>query len=204
MIENCDYDSDLVFLCDQDDIWLEVKVSTFLQKLPLSAGSKGLYISNSRLWPSFDGVVNTVADSYFENFEGDEEEKINACLGPGQFFYGHNMAITGSLAKQVSLVMRGNERHVFSHDRFLFYWVNLMDLPVTVDSTPLVLYRQHSAQVIGGVVDLGLPSLLSKRFIILKESTSDLVEALRLTKVPLRRKLYYVFIHITLFFRRRK
>jgi len=190
MVQNCDHTSDLIFLCDQDDVWLKEKISRTIDKFSSDDSSEQLLLSNSIIWSNGESSCHTSPRSYYKFFNEFKNKKIHAVLGPLQFFYGHNMVISGSFGKDLSSLIADRKISIYSHDRFLFYLANIKDCKVILDDMPLVLYRQHKDQVIGAHFSGGLFARASKKFKLLKQTSFDLIAVLKLLKSPYHHYFY--------------
>jgi len=204
MIQGCDHTSDLIFLSDQDDVWLSHKVSRTINEYHRCSLPVDLLLSNSLIWTGSETLGHTVPPGYLRFYREFSNKKIYAAIGPAQFFYGHNMVISGSFGGFVSDLLAENKFSIYSHDRFLFYLASLRECGVVVDETPLVLYRQHKSQVIGGTFSGGLFARVQKKTVLLQETSFDLLTILKLLKSSYCVYLDLLVKNIYFFLSRRK
>lgn len=183
MIQDCDNTSDLIFLSDQDDVWLPNKVSRTINEYRHCSLPVDLLLSNSLIWSGIETLGYTVPSSYLSFYKDFSKKKIYAAIGPAQFFYGHNMVISGSFGSFISSILTKNRVSIYSHDRFLFYLASMRKCNIVIDEAALVLYRQHGSQVIGGTFSGGTFSKLYKRALLFQETSFDLITVLKLLKV---------------------
>lgn len=134
---------DYVALCDQDDIWLENKLSHAIASI--SQHNVDAYSSNVlAFWP--DGTKKLInkaqpQQSYDYMFES---------AGPGCTF-----VLTKTLALKLQEFLLKNEvkcQSVALHDWFIYAYARSNGYKWFIDPTPHMLYRQHAENVVGANV----------------------------------------------------
>lgn len=148
--------------CDQDDIWFDNKIETFYKaisnepaELPIAAYSR------SYLWDPDKGILGITGWKFFPN-----NLKQFIC---------QNAGIQGCSAicnKTTIQYLRRYKGRVAMHDHLLNLFVLVFGYAIPI-STPLMLYRQHSANVTGGSPD-ALPIL--KRIIWNLHSANPVID----------------------------
>jgi hypothetical protein len=156
---------EIIFLCDQDDVWREDKLAV-IERAFLSSPQTGLLFSDAeivdenlvklgRLWTSFGEDGRT------------EVEKQNV----------FNALLRANLVTGATLAFRSNFRHlvlpipsdiILQHDGWIALIIAAVS-PVIFISEPLIKYRQHPGQQIGA-------SIAGTRY---EERNSPLIESVR-------------------------
>ena len=121
---------DIVFICDQDDVWLPNKLKTVLQKHESDKEAK---------------VVIHDLDYCDKNLERIGQRKLQRVIDvlrmPVESGYVTGMATSISCAF-LSLVLDGDEKNVFSYDRWIHEIAYRLGLKRIVPES-LALYRRH-------------------------------------------------------------
>lgn len=169
-------DSDYLFFCDQDDVWIPGRINFLINKI------SSIEHVNSKLIPIavfsdamvVDSSLNVISRSFWEyenNFPS-----INFFLHRlliQNSAPGCTMVINSSLAKMMSKIPKGAIRH----DWWGLLIATCFGIASWIDS-PLILYRQHSHN------DLGANKINLLEFIInYKNFISKSKKNLRLTKI---------------------
>jgi len=139
---------DVIFLCDQDDFWMPEKIRTLMGAFE-GDESVGLVFSDaivadSQLRPSGYTMWETV------EFTPKRQRQMNS--GEGLGILVRRYVVTGAtLAFRASL-----RQHILPIPSRCFHdaWVaavSAMHSRIVAIKTPLILYRQHDANVIGGI-----------------------------------------------------
>lgn len=151
LITNQLIESDYFFLCDQDDIWLKNKISTYLYRVlahqdkPVLVGGRSyLYQGKGSL------IIHTPRKICVDTITF--ENSLLEC-----FTSGNTMMFNAAFRNEL-LSERFDLSHVLSHDWFLYQYATLKNFHVVDIHDPLTLYRQHSVNL------LGSPVLLKNRF----------------------------------------
>ncbi len=135
------------FFCDQDDIWLTDKVEKALAAIQEIETSKGkgqpiLYHSDLEL---VDESGKALGKTFWKRM--DLDPKISNSLARllcQPTITGCSMAINRALAEKIDLIPIGAKMHD--------WWIGLVACcfgTIKSDPVPQILYRQHSANVIG-------------------------------------------------------
>ena len=144
---------DILFLCDQDDLWEPEKLEVLLRHFEKDAELLVACSEATRIDENGSTLPGLVLES---NSLGTEEREIWAMGGAFSPLVrknpvpGMTMALRASFREQILPIPPGWE-----HD----YWILLMAAglgrKILVENRPLVRYRQHGAQVIGGAKSVG-------------------------------------------------
>lgn len=150
---------DFVALSDQDDIWLENKLKTAVDKLKYNDSS--LYASNMLLWDENTGKESIIKKDFPQKkfdflFEG----------GSAGCTYVFTTVFAISL-KKVLLNINYLNWNNFSHDWFIYFFARYAGFKVTIDSNSFIRYRIHSENV-HGQLNINSWESIKKRFILFK------------------------------------
>lgn len=139
---------DVIFLCDQDDVWLAHKIETLMQSFE-HHGDVGLVFS--------DAILTDAQLNHFDYTMWDTVEltpKLQAQMNQGQalaILVRRHVVTGATLAFRASLRARILPIPAcYFHDAWVAA-VSSMYARVLAVKTPLILYRQHGANAIGGV-----------------------------------------------------
>jgi glycosyltransferase involved in cell wall biosynthesis len=152
---------DIIFLCDQDDIWLENKVKIFSEHLK----THDLVTSDCKI---VDAHLNVISESYLETVAGKTGLIRNLFLRTSPYI-GCCMAFNKKVLKK-SLPF---PKKIKNHD----YWIAMVAecyFKPTIVYKPLVLYRRH-AQNVSSTGAKSLNSALQK-FIKRKIIVTELIK----------------------------
>ena len=138
---------DIIFLCDQDDVWLPQKIEKMIAVFHANEQVK-LVFSNAFIT---DSKLNRLGYTVWDRF-GMDKKSQSAITGKDPLsFLIRNYAITGatmafraSLKDKISPIPK-----VWIHDAWIVCMAASQGSIATVVE-PLILYRQHEANVIGG------------------------------------------------------
>jgi len=137
-------DEKYIFFCDQDDVWIDEKISIFVEKLN-SDKQISLVHSDAVIIDSQDQVLNRS----FHRYENTELEHISPSgLILKNSITGCTMAVTQQVLKYALPFPRVGG---IQHDLWLALVASRLG-KVQYLSTPLVKYRQHNANTIGASV----------------------------------------------------
>lgn len=155
LIQELGANTDYLFISDQDDIWAIEKIATFIALLD-KAPAETLAISNSKKFKNGEVLGPTVPPFILATAKDllVKGRSHDAILNTAQFFYGHNIALTGAAVRSLEERLLANNK-IYSHDRFLVYLAFLSGLHIIVDEGEYTLYRQHHSQVVGGIMPSG-------------------------------------------------
>lgn len=141
-------EADYYLFCDQDDIWLENKLTSLYNKIRTSENKDGLLnpclvFSDAIIT---DSELNKINDSFWAYTKCNPADLIN---NP-QYINVFNCApgCTMIFNKQLKLHLNDYSSDIYMHD----WYVMIKALQIGIIdfiNEPLVLYRQHSANVIG-------------------------------------------------------
>lgn len=138
---------DIVFLCDQDDVWLPQKIATMVP-LFLANEKVGLVFSNAFITDSqLNRLGHTVWDTFRLDKNGLETLKGSKAIS---FLIRRNVITGATAAFRMSLRDKMLPiPDVWTHDAWIAIIAATASQIEAVDS-PLILYRQHDRNVIGG------------------------------------------------------
>lgn len=132
---------DVIFLCDQDDVWLPDKVSTVMEEIKNGAQ---LVLHDASVT---DGELNVTQPSFFSIRKSNTDYKSNLIKNT---FVGCCMAFT----RQVMLECFPFPRELPMHD----WWIALVAIKkgykTVLINKPLILWRRHGDNVTGGKTSL--------------------------------------------------
>ncbi len=155
---------DYIFLSDQDDVWLEGKVALSMQKLhELEQGNKELPVLVFSDMTVTDENLKTVTPSQFSHTKNDTATSPTPrVLSVANRLPGNTLAFNRK-AKEASLPI---EDFAVMHDWWISCSVVAAGGAVAAIEKPLVLYRQHSSNVLGAfaVVERGRNFIQRVRF----------------------------------------
>lgn len=134
---------DIIFLCDQDDVWLPGKVEKIVSEI--NNGSD-LVLHDSKV---ADADLTVISDSYF-SIHGTSTSLIGTLLR--NTYVGCCMAFTEEVAK-MSLPFPTD---IPMHD----WWIALVamkkKMKISIVKEPLIMWRRHGDNVTGGKTSLAL------------------------------------------------
>lgn len=128
--------ADYYAFCDQDDIWMEDKLSSAISKL--HDNNADLYYSSY-----------TTADRVMKVLEKDIQKPIMTTLGQAMVFAsvtGCTMVFTERLLEFAKMY---SPQKIMMHDSWLFKVALALDFKIVYDKQAHILYRQHDNNVIG-------------------------------------------------------
>jgi glycosyltransferase involved in cell wall biosynthesis len=138
---------DVIFLCDQDDVWLPQKVATMLPRFEINDGV-GLVFSNATVVDSKLGLMGYTVWDNFTLHKGALAELSGAnplaLLIRRYVVTGATAAFRATLKDKILPIANG-----CMHDAWISFVVASYAKIEAVDSA-LVLYRQHDGNVVGG------------------------------------------------------
>lgn len=138
---------DVIFLCDQDDVWMPQKIEKMAAAFQANY-QIGLVFSNGFV---VDSKLNKLGYKVWDVFGLDEKSQRAITGGDPLSFFIRRYAITGAtMAFRASLKDKFLPiPEVWIHDAWITCLAASMGSIVTV-AEPLIMYRQHEANVIGG------------------------------------------------------
>ena len=135
---------DVVFLCDQDDVWMKDKVASFLAAFADNPEAKGV-LSDAVLT---DESLNPLGKTLWESLgfsikkrrmiRGGHAERV---MGKGPFVTGAALAVKKEWLKDVGL-----PKAPMLHDEWLGWFINNA---MAFIERPTFCYRQHHVQAVG-------------------------------------------------------
>jgi glycosyltransferase involved in cell wall biosynthesis len=139
---------DVIFLCDQDDFWMPEKISTLMG---VFEGDEciGLVFSDAIVT---DSQLSPSGYTMWETVKLTPKRQLQMNRGEGLGILVRRHVVTGAtLAFRASL-----RQHILPIPSRSFHdaWaaaVSAMRSKIVAIKTPLILYRQHDANVIGGI-----------------------------------------------------
>lgn len=140
---------EVVFLCDQDDIWLEGKIAVAMRHI-----CSGVDLYSSALMT-------------FET-ESDKRHIIKSKFKPKKFdhlFQGLSAGCTYAMSYKLVKIIKERLKldrwyfeNNFSHDWLIYTLARVNNLKIFHDKVPKILYRQHANNVQGSLV--GIPGVV--------------------------------------------
>jgi len=138
---------DVIFLCDQDDVWFPEKVATMLP-LFIADERVGLVFSNALV---VDSRLNPLGYTVWDTFRLDKNGRAELDSDQALSFLIKRTVVTGATA-----AFRATLREkilpispIFMHDAWIVF-VAASYARITSVDVPLIMYRQHDNNVIGG------------------------------------------------------
>lgn len=133
---------DIIFLSDQDDVWLDKKVSTVLSEI--EKGSE-LVLHNAEIT---DGELNSLSETCFDMYH------------PGCSFYGNllrNSYVGCCMAFRRELLDKclPFPEKIPMHDWWIAQLAIRNGCKISLVDSPLMLWRRHGDNVTGGGTSLG-------------------------------------------------
>jgi glycosyltransferase involved in cell wall biosynthesis len=147
---------DLVFLCDQDDIWNPDKTSIFMDSFK-AHDDCGYVFSDATL---IDSKNNVVGENLWSTigFNSDRREKYSAgkqleiMLNNGNFVYGNGLAYRNIYRDLIYPMPNKGSSNVVSHDVWISLVLSLTGAYGIAVPKTCYSYRQHSQQVVGALM----------------------------------------------------
>lgn len=151
---------DLVFLCDQDDIWNPDKISVFVDAFNAD-GQCGYIFSDAVL---IDSENNVVGENLWPTigFGSERREKYSAgkqlevMLNNGNFVYGNGLAFRNKYRELIYPMPLPGVYNVISHDVWIASLLSLTGAYGIALNRTCYAYRQHSEQVVGASMECAL------------------------------------------------
>lgn len=177
---------DVVFLCDQDDVWLPQKVATMA--VPFLANEKiGLVFSNAYIT---DSRLNRLGYTVWDTFRFDKKsQQIIKGDGALALLIRRNV-ITGATAA-FRMTLRDKVLPIpdaLIHDAWIAIVAAAASQIEPVD-VPLILYRQHEKNVIGGRRQNFLEKIAQARQIEPESFDAEILQASELFRPEIYRQL---------------
>ena len=141
---------DIIVLCDQDDVWRYDKLQ-ILEQVFSKNPNAGFVFSDAML---IDEDGRSVHHSLWQQVSFHSKKRAIFCQGPldqVQILVGRNVVTGAAMALRSSLkpiVLPVLEQWV--HDEWIAFAASLHGIRGLPIQEPLIYYRKHSAQVIGG------------------------------------------------------
>ena len=138
---------DVIFLCDQDDVWLPQKIAEMMQPF-MANDNVGLVFSNAYIT---DTKLNQLGYTVWDTFRFDKIRQRAIRSDEAVSILIRRNIVTGATAafrstlKNVILPIPGK----WMHDAWIAFIAAATSRIEFID-TPLILYRQHERNVIGG------------------------------------------------------
>ena len=137
--------SDLIFFCDQDDIWLPNKIERMKQCFAKESVFAAYHNAQA---------VDELGKSLFSVYDGDIERRLISDSGPEPFH--HSQGFTQAYRSELHVyddLWRFSRDHIFpdellAHDQWFMFLAMLLGQVCYVDED-LVKYRQHGQNVFG-------------------------------------------------------
>lgn len=142
---------DVIFLCDQDDVWLPNKVERVMKEFENGAR---VVLHDAKVT---DGELRVTSPSFFSE-HGSKAGFVNNFLRNS--FVGCCMAFSADLKK----IILPFPKDLPMHD----WWIGLLGElwgPVRIINEPLILYRRHANTVTGGETSAGQKLLWRRKML---------------------------------------
>lgn len=138
-VQSCPYQSEYYAFCDQDDYWLENKLSIATQELnKLPKDELNLFMS------TYDVVDSKLNKIYTRDM------KFNNCTLQGTLMNtcpsGCTMVFNKALLDKIG---KSNPKYIRMHDFWTLLTVESFNGNIITLDEPLILYRQHENNVVG-------------------------------------------------------
>ncbi|WP_051523393.1 glycosyltransferase family 2 protein [Prevotella sp. MA2016] len=136
-------DSDFYAFCDQDDVWLEDKLISGIQKLEIQLEEKpSLYFSNYQMVDSNLNKIETPLKDiiYPDIYHSIISNEVTGCT----------LIINKALR---DIINTYNPEFISMHDDWIYNVCISIGGIVVFDTKPHIFYRQHSNNVVGGIKD---------------------------------------------------
>ena len=141
-------DADLVFLCDQDDLWLPEKVAVLKKAMADAAARFGadvpVLVHSDCSLMNEDGTLT--AESFFRHQGWDPQAVTLPRLLVQNNVTGCTLVMNRPLLRLIA--EHGRAKELFMHDWFIALTAAAFGHVVFVDQ-PLTMYRQHTENAIG-------------------------------------------------------
>lgn len=136
------YEADYYAFCDQDDVWLNDKLSTAVKVLEENgqANQPALYMSAFQM---VDANLNKIDTPIYTPMLSLPAALISNCATGCTMVFNRTL-----LQKTISDVPNSD---IIMHDYWLYLTCLIMKGFVFFDTTPYIYYRQHGNNVIGGI-----------------------------------------------------
>ncbi|MCK9224723.1 MAG: glycosyltransferase [Candidatus Muirbacterium halophilum] len=139
-------EAEYVFFCDQDDIWLENKLETYLlfvSEIEITYGKDIPFLIHSDCYIT-DNQMNIISNSYYKYMNSNpKRNKLNNLLVKNTVV-GCTCMINRNLIKK-SMPIPNN---IYMHDWWLALCASITGKIFYIEK-PLIKYRQHSFNVVG-------------------------------------------------------
>lgn len=156
---------EIIFLCDQDDIWREDKLAV-IERAFSSSPQTGLVFSDGEVVDENLVRLGSLSTNFHDDGRTDiEEQNVFKALLRRNLVTGATLAFRSNLSRLVLPIPRHT---IFQHDAWIALIVAAV-ARVTFISEPLIKYRQHPGQQIGA-------SIAGTRY---EERDSPLIESVR-------------------------
>lgn len=152
LIENADEDYDLYLFCDQDDIWLDSKISHIKDMLQKTIKhndnpSKAVaYFSNTFLINNDGEQIGITKKDFVPSFENSLIESAG-----GGNTMALNLAAFQSIKASIKKIRQSN---IMSHDWLIYQVISGIGGNVIFDTRSTVMYRQHDVNEKGSNVPI--------------------------------------------------
>ncbi len=136
---------DIIFLCDQDDVWRQDKLARFEDNFS-SKPETGLVFSDAEVVDEKLRPLSRLSDGFGRESSTDlEQDRAFSALLPRNLVTGATMAFRSSFRR---LMMPIPNDTILQHDAWIALIIAAV-APVVFLKEPLIKYRQHGGQQIG-------------------------------------------------------
>lgn len=149
--------TDVLFFCDQDDIWMQDKIEKLVSKIvEIDKNVPGLVFCDMKV---VDSDLSEI-DASFIHFSGYDTSRTRLCqLIPQNIAAGCCMAINRALKEEA--LRCPNVDSIRMHDWWLMLVASCVGKIVFVNES-LQLYRQHIGNSLGAIKDKGFTASMSR------------------------------------------
>jgi glycosyltransferase involved in cell wall biosynthesis len=130
----------VLFLSDQDDVWVETKNESVLKYLQEGAD----FVFHDVMIADSD--LNVLKPSFYQNFWDVKRDFSLPSLYLSNCVIGHTITVTGKFLRQINL---DYDERIPMHDWYLALWVLRRGFPNRFIPEALSYYRQHTNNVLG-------------------------------------------------------
>lgn len=165
-------DSDYYAFCDQDDVWMDDKLISGVQQLDkILSTHPSLYFSNYQM---VDSELNSIITFYKTKIYPDIYHSIIS-----NEVTGCTLIINKALR---DIINSYSPKYITMHDDWIYNVCISLNGIIVFDSSPHILYRQHSHNAVGGLKDpfvkkneLRLKKLFSKGQLLRSKLAKELI-----------------------------
>ena len=180
---------DIIFLADQDDIWLPAKIETIMA---VFAGNPlcGYVFSNAEL---IDEQGNDIGMDLWTSIAFDKKQQAQYSIDQLSVMVKRVYLVTGmtmafrAIFKPKVMPFESSSYHTLLHDAWISLLLTSIGAPGIPVSSSLVKYRQHAKQLLSAGKPLGFAELVAIKRSGRTKQDLELAESLALLEMRLQR-----------------